>query len=106
MSREVVVRLASFIAVSLAMAAWETAAPRRRFGWPKRGNVGEAGRPDFYFGDGNLIVFLQNLMRKPLSVSWECPGTCGGSGEGVHGLPGGFQPHAISSSGGNPLWRK
>jgi sterol desaturase/sphingolipid hydroxylase (fatty acid hydroxylase superfamily) len=30
MSREVVVRLASFIAVSLAMAAWETAAPRRR----------------------------------------------------------------------------
>jgi hypothetical protein len=30
MSREVVVRLASFIAVALAMAAWETAAPRRR----------------------------------------------------------------------------
>ena len=30
MSREVVVRLASFIAVSLAMAAWETAAPRRQ----------------------------------------------------------------------------
>ena len=29
MSREVVVRLASFIAVSLAMAVWETAAPRR-----------------------------------------------------------------------------
>jgi sterol desaturase/sphingolipid hydroxylase (fatty acid hydroxylase superfamily) len=30
MSREVVVRLASFIAVGLAMAVWETAAPRRR----------------------------------------------------------------------------
>ena len=30
MSREVVVRLASFIAVSLAMAAWETAVPRRQ----------------------------------------------------------------------------
>lgn len=30
MSREVVVRLVSFIAVSLAMAAWETAAPRRQ----------------------------------------------------------------------------
>ena len=30
MSREVVVRLASFIAVSLAMAAWETSAPRRQ----------------------------------------------------------------------------
>ena len=30
MSREVVVRFASFIAVSLAMAAWETAAPRRQ----------------------------------------------------------------------------
>jgi sterol desaturase/sphingolipid hydroxylase (fatty acid hydroxylase superfamily) len=30
MSREVVVRLASFIAVSLAMAAWETASPRRQ----------------------------------------------------------------------------
>ena len=30
MSREVVVRLASFIAVSLAMAVWETAAPRRQ----------------------------------------------------------------------------
>ena len=30
MSREVVVRLASFIVVSLAMAAWETAVPRRQ----------------------------------------------------------------------------
>ena len=30
MSGEVVVRLASFIATSLAMAAWETAAPRRK----------------------------------------------------------------------------
>jgi len=29
MSREAVVRLVSFVAVSLAMAAWETAAPRR-----------------------------------------------------------------------------
>jgi hypothetical protein len=65
-----------------------------------------AGCPDFSSHGGNLIVFLQNLKRKPLSVSWECPGTCGGSGEGVYGLPGGFQPHAISSSGGNPLWRK
>lgn len=30
MDREIIVRLASFIAVSLAMAAWETVAPRRQ----------------------------------------------------------------------------
>jgi len=62
-----------------------------------------AGCPDVYCRDRNQIVFLQNLMRNPLSISRDYLGTCGGSVEGVHGLPGGSQPLAISSAGGGQL---
>jgi len=48
------------------------------------------GCPDVYFRDRNLIAFLRNLMRKPLSVSWEYPGTFGRSVEGILWFAGGL----------------
>jgi hypothetical protein len=62
------------------------------------------GVPGFFpsaTGTGSRSYRILNIKTR--SVSWEHPGTCGGSGEGVHGLLGGSQPHAISSEGGDQL---